>query len=591
MKRLVFLFLSMLFLASIAQAKVYQNFRAATYVMVQDINRIATLENWEREWAPYAKGCPLDKIYLETYRDETYVNDAAMQAAIKFFRKQGLEVQGGITYNYGAGRQRWESFCYSNPEHHAIIRKVAELTAKYFDEIVLDDYYFTNCKCNLCIDAKGDRSWGEYRCQVLDSVARVCIVEPAHRVNPKCKVIVKYPNWYDHFHGLGFDLEHGPYTFDGMYTGTETRDPRGEQHLQRYESYSLIKYHDNLRPAHNFGGWVDTGGCTYPRAFHEQLWFTLLAKSPEITIWNFSGMSRPTSADPQSPRWCELARESFTAVDPLLGKLGNPKGIKAYKPFHSEGEDFLHNYMGMAGLPVEIVPTFPAGEPVIILTECAKYDPEILTKMKEYIRRGGNCIVTSGFYRAMQDRGIKQIFEMTVTERSADIDTVSVSGLWGRQNQFATRVPIRIPCLMYHTNDSWEFVTGLDYDNGWPLFHHSVYGDGNIYVWTIPDNYSHLYALPAEALDRIRQVASTGMPVRLMAPSQVALFTYDNGTFVVHNINTHPVSIKLAIKGQSLTDLTTGQKLPAQVITTGKEQERVVEITLNANSFQGFKIN
>lgn len=589
MKHITSILLLCLLSISMVHGKVYQNFRAASYVMVQDINRIATVENWEREWAPYAEGCPLDKIYLETYRDEVYVNDDAMKAAIKFFRKKGIEVQGGITYNYGAGRQRWESFCYSNPKHHDIIRRVAELTARYFDEIVLDDYYFTNCKCLLCIDAKGDRSWGEYRCHVLDSVAHVCIVDPAHKVNPKCKVIVKYPNWYDHFHGLGFDLEHGPYTFDGMYTGTETRDPRGEQHLQRYESFSLIKYLDNLRPGHNMGGWVDTGGCTYPRAFHEQLWFTLFAKSPEITIWNFSGMARPVGRDQQT-RWLQLASEAFRSIDPLLGKLGHPKGLKAYKPFQSEGEDFLHNYLGMVGVPVEIVPQFPADEPVILLTECAKYDPQVIDKMKAYIRHGGNCIVTSGFYRAMQEQGIRSIFEMTVTGRSADIDTVSVPGLWGMPQEYATKVPIRIPCLMYHTNDSWEFVTGLDYDNGWPIFHHSVYGDGNIYVWTIPDNFSHLYALPAPALDRIRQVASTGMPVRLLGPSRVTLFTYDNGTFVVHNVNTTPATIRVAVQGKGLTDLLSGETLQGSTMGP-KSQERVVEIQLEANSFKGFKIS
>ena len=123
-----------------------------------------------------------------------------------------------------------------------MIKDIAELTARYFDEIVLDDYYFTNCKCDLCIKAKGNRSWGDFRMDLLDKVGREMIVEPAHRVNPKCKVIIKYPNWYDHFHGLGFDLKHGPWTFDGVYTGTETRNPESEQHLQAYESFGIIRY-------------------------------------------------------------------------------------------------------------------------------------------------------------------------------------------------------------------------------------------------------------------------------------------------------------------------------------------------------------
>ena len=166
-------------------------------------------------------------------------------------------------------------------------------SARYFEEIVLDDYYFTNCKCEKCVEAKGDRSWGEFRMDMLDNAAKNYIIGPAHKVNPKCKVIVKYPNWYDHFQGLGFDLSRGPYTFDGVYTGTETRDPSSEQHLQAYESFEIIRYFEQIRPEHNFGGWVDTGGASYPDLFAEQLWLTLLAKAPEITLFNFGGMNSP----------------------------------------------------------------------------------------------------------------------------------------------------------------------------------------------------------------------------------------------------------------------------------------------------------
>lgn len=606
----------------------YKNFRATAYVMVQDVNRHATYQDWEREWSGYQKNLKLDKVYLETYRDGTYVDDKAMREAIRFFKKQGVEVSGGITYNYGGGgRQRWESFCYSNPEMLKIIQEVAELTAGYFDEIVLDDYYFTNCKCDLCIAGKGDRSWGEYRRDLLDKVAKNHIVGPAHQKNPRCKVIVKYPNWYDHFHGLGFDLDRGPYTFDGVYTGTETRNPRGEQHLQCYESFGIIRYFENLRPGHNYGGWVDTGDLTSYDMFSEQLWFTLLAKAPEITLFNYGSMNRPYEggwrplSQPwshqhplldmeamrqesarrgvENPTWGRIAEYSYEQVDKVLGALGTPKGIKAYKPFQSEGEDFLHNYMGMAGVPVEIVPQFPEDDNVVILTECCKYDPYILDKMKRHMQRGGDVVVTSGFYRAMQDKGIKGIFEMTATDRSADIDTVIVSGGYGRQTGYTpTAVPVRIPVFMYHTNDSWEEITALAYGNGWPLMQHSVYSKGNIFVWVIPDNFSHLYALPAVALNRIRAIASRDMDVQLEGPSQVALLTYDNHTFAVHNFHDEPLEVKCVVKGnkQGLADLMTGETLKGEIRKSEKVLDRpivdveVVSVKLAPHSFRAFKI-
>ena len=602
----------------------YKNFKTTAYVIVQDVNRIGTAKAWEALWPDYSKNLRLDKVYLETFRDNVFVDDKAMQEAIKFFKSKGVEVSGGITYNFsGSKRQRWESFCYSNPEHLKMIKDIAELTARYFDEIVLDDYYFTNCKCDLCIEAKGNRSWGDFRMDLLDKVGKEYIVEPAHRVNPKCKVIIKYPNWYDHFHGLGFDLKRGPYTFDGVYTGTETRNPESEQHLQAYESFGIIRYFENIRPQHNFGGWVDMGGAWYPDIFAEQLWLTLLAKAPEITLFNFSSMMFPFKEMPRrwdndspaldikdlkngssqrgitQPTWGRIADYAYEKIDPLLSKLGTPKGIKAYKPFNSSGDDFLHNYMGMIGIPVEIVPEFPEDEQLVILTECAKDDPQILSKMKALMKKGGDVVVTSGFYRAMQDKGIKDIFEMVATDRKADIDTVIVSGGYGRgQNIGKTAVPVKIPVFTYFTNDSWEDITTLSYGNGWPLLQHSVYSEGNIYVWVIPDNFSHLYALPANALNRLRAVISRTADVFMEGPSQVALLTYDNGTFVVHSFHHEPVTVTLVTRSMNgLVDLQSGEVLKGERKQSQKINGResfetnAVTITIPPHTFRGFKLN
>ena len=44
---------------------------------------------------------------------------------------------------------------------------------------------------------------------------------------------------------------------------------------------------------------------------------------------------------------------AFETADKFLGKLGNPIGIKSYRPYHAVGEDFLQNYLGMIGLPMD----------------------------------------------------------------------------------------------------------------------------------------------------------------------------------------------------------------------------------------------
>ena len=614
---------SVLFLCSAVYALAgnYENFRVTTYAMVQDVNKMGDLKALEAEWAEFTKAVKPDKIYLETFRDMIFVDEDILKQAIKFFKDKGLIVSGGITFNSGNSQTaRWETFCYSNPETRALIKRISETSAKYFDEILLDDYYFTNCKCKLCVAARGDRSWSEFRTSLLNQSAKELIVDPSHAVNPNCRVVVKFPNWYEHFQGLGFDLEKQPFIFDAMYTGTETRDPKGEQHLQPYESFSIYRYFHNLRPGYNDGGWVDTGS-SYLDMFPEQLWMTVLAKAPEITLWNYASMKsqvrntpRPWSQYPTSfhyedmmkeaaargvtrPTYALVADYALRQADKIIGKLGTPKGIKSYKPFHSVGEDYLQNYMGMIGVPTEIVPQFPEENEMVLLTESASKDPDIISKIDKHLLKGGEVVVTSGFYRAMQGNGIEKICEMVYTDRKAQIDTILVSKGW-QKLALKTGVTITIPQMTYMTNDSWEEITTLSYGNGWPLFQRNYYGAANFFLWVIPENFSHLYALPADVLNSIRVFMDNETGIHIEGPAQVALFTYDNGTFVVESFLNEPVTIQVVVhKSKSLTDLATAEVISGKdgpgTRVMGRQTHEITRfpVTLQPHSFRGFSID
>ena len=58
----------------------------------------------------------------------------------------------------------------------------------------------------------------------------------------------------------------------------------------------------------------------------------------------------------------------------ILGtaELGEPVGVKSYKPYHSTGEDYLHNYLGMCGVPMNLVPEFPTDVNMVFLAETAE---------------------------------------------------------------------------------------------------------------------------------------------------------------------------------------------------------------------------
>ena len=129
----------------------------------------------------------------------------------------------------------------------------------------------------------------------MDEAGRTLVMKPARAVNPNVKVTIKYPNWYDHFQNLGFNLETQPKYFDRIYTGTETRDPvYSNQHLQQYHGYSIFRYFENIKPGGNGGGWVDSGGLRHLDRYAEQLWLTLFAKAPEITLFDIRQLYQPS---------------------------------------------------------------------------------------------------------------------------------------------------------------------------------------------------------------------------------------------------------------------------------------------------------
>jgi hypothetical protein len=621
MKKIIYLLLGLLFSFQL-HAQNYKNFRVSIYARAYEVKEMTDLKKLEATWNEITRQCKVDKIYLETHRDKIIVDEKTLQLAKKFFESKGVQVAGGITFTIDESNH-FETFCYSNPEHRKLAQQIAELTARNFDEFILDDFFFTSCKCDLCIKAKGNQSWTNYRLKLMSDAGRDLVVNPAKAVNPKVKVVIKYPNWYEHFQGLGFDLAEGPKIFDGIYTGTETRDAvRSNQHLQQYESYLIIQYFNNIAPGHNGGGWVDPGGMSYMDRYAEQLWLTLFSKAPEITLFDYRQLIRPimptnkaswqgtgTSFD-----WDEMMKPvidnngnsvvattiaraagySFEQVDKVLGYLGKPVGIKSYRPYNATGEDFIQNYFGMIGIPMDISPVFPTDPKMILLTESAKFDPDLVPKIKKRLTGGKNVMITSGLLRALQGKGIEDIVELNYSNRKALVRNFAVG--WSPVVQ--SNEDIMIPQIEYLTNDSWEDISTQDGPIGWPLLHQAMYSKGSLFVLTIPDNFADLYNLPAVVLNRIRTVISQDLNVRLEGPSQVSLFVYDNNTFIVESFKDEPVTIKVAVNGSGmeLNNLISTEMLKGSANVNGrvwgrdKQDVTIFEVTVKPHSYQVFGI-
>jgi hypothetical protein len=580
-----------------ALAGQYKNFRVAIYCVVDATRRFADEKVLQAEFDRVMARVKFDKVYLEVYRDRRFADEATLERIKKFFTERNVAVAGGLTLSAGGGGGQFGTFDYENRADRDECKKAVELAARHFDTVILDDFFFYTSKSDADIAAKGKRSWTQYRLETMRKASTDLVLKPARAINPKIKMIIKYPNWYEHFQGLGYDLEKQARAFDGIYTGTETRDPKTtDQLLQQYESYEIIRYFDNVRPdGGNGGGWVDTFDVRYADRYAEQLWDTLFAKAPEITLFSWHGMAaienlapgerdgwkkkatsfdweatagsyKPPAGESAAPSWGRVAGWSLEQVDKALGQLGNPIGVKSYKPTNSSGEDFLHNYLGNIGIPIELVPTFPTGADMVLLTESAKADPDLIDKIKKQLVAGKSVMVTSGLLRALQDKGLQDIAEVETTGRVVAIrDFASGFGAGRGQSLDDPKQPypaVLFPEVRFFTNDTWAVVRGVAVAKGFPIVLMNHYSKGTFYVLVIPENVSDLYNLPPGVTGAIKRYLLPDFPVRIDAPAQVSLFAYDNGALVVQSFRAEDTEVTLSVAGDAqVTNALTGEAL------------------------------
>ena len=578
---------------ALASPPAHENFRVAIYIPVAVVERMKDQAWLQQSWEQIVNQVRVDKVYIESYRSGVLADDALLDTVKAFFTARGVQVAGGIAFAAGGDSGLGEagqftSFSYTDPKSRDYVKHISEVTARHFDEIILDDFFFNNTKRDSDIAAKGTASWTDFRLRLMDDVARELVVGAARAVNPKVKVIIKFPNWYEQFQANGYDLDQEPKIFDGIYTGTETRDPViTDQHLQQYESYQIVRYFDNIKPGGNGGGWVDTFDNRYLDRYAEQLWDTMLAKAPEITLFQYSNLLKPAevgdrkawnglstsfnmagletwraaSGSPAPANYAAAAGYALSTVNAVTGKLGTPIGVASYKPYQSTGEDFLHNNLGMIGIPIDLHPQFPTETGTVLLTESAKFDPAIVSKIKAHLEKGGSVVITSGLLRALQGKGIEQIVELHSTG-----NVLKVQEYWGAFGagggaSLGSSAEILVPEVTFMTNDAWPVVRGTANGRGAPLLIMDHYSKGILYVLTIPENPNDLYALPQPVLTAIKQYLLRDFPVEIDAPSKVSLFAYDNHTFVVESYLDQPAQVTVAMLGTAarLRNLTTGE--------------------------------
>ena len=224
----------------------------------------------------------------------------------------------------------------------------------------------------------------------------------------------------------------------------------------------------------------------------------------------------------------------------------------------------------MIGIPIDLHPEFPTDAKLVLLTEDAKFDPDIVAKIKTQLVAGKSVVITSGLLRALKGKGIESICETEVSDNKVLARDYSTG--FGAGNRAALGADDRNPGILFPevrflTNDAWGLVSAVENGNGYPILLMDKYSKGVLYVWTMPDDFRNLYALPSDVTSAIKDVVMSGFFVRIDGPSQVSLFAYDNGAFVVESYLPIAAEVKVTVRGEftKLRNLTTGEVVSSYV--------------------------
>ena len=142
-------------------------------------------------------------------------------------------------------------------------------------------------------------------------------------------------------------------------------------------------------------------------------------------------------------------------------------------------------------------------------------------------------------------------------------------------------------------------VLAQEFATGWPVLHQARFAKDSLFVLTVPENFGDLYNLPPEVLNRIRNVLSQDLKVRIEGPAQVSLFVYDNDTFIVESFLPENVNIKIIADKQTprISNVLTGEEFVGKDAQDGRiwgresDGVKTFDITVKPHSFLVFREN
>ncbi|MCE5299425.1 MAG: hypothetical protein LLG37_00925 [Spirochaetia bacterium] len=357
------------------------------------------------------------KVYLETYRDGYTADKMLLQSAREALIEEGYMVSGGVTTTHFSDRQKYNETpsatgCYSDREANKKMKKVFELTAEIFDEIIIDDWFFTNCECPECKKGRGKKSWSDYRGKLMCEAAKKYVIEPAKKVNKNVNLILKFPQWYERFHLRGYDLEKLIPLFDEISAGTETRNFKEARFMPTYGAM-FFRYMKNLAPEKVKKAWFDPYMCT-PQIYAEQLYQSILGGAQEVILF-CAGIL------PQ-----KLIRPLVEELIEKTGKMdrfshfGKIFTVPMIRAANTEGDEMMAQYFLMLGVPAYMTDKHSFRDKIVILTEQSAKKEDYSALFNTMLKNRKYMFLTVGFAREL-----KKHFEVEELKEEIKVNMVT----------------------------------------------------------------------------------------------------------------------------------------------------------------------
>lgn len=363
------------------------------------------------------------RVFLEVRRGGTGLTEAELIPIRDYFASAGFAVAGGIATvpggDWGVPANEGLAWLnYESPKTQADVEATVRAAARVFDDVIVDDFLLSADTSALSDTARQGRDWGEYRRDLLADVSRRVIVGPAREENPGITVILKFPQSYDRYHNFGYDVAREPEIYDQVWVGTETRGQYTQRFgfTQPYEGFVNYRWIASLSRGKMGGAWFDHIDCD-GTDFVEQAWQTVLAGAREIMLFSYASLQ---AAEPGYA----LLRRDFPGLVQLARAIREQPvtGVAAYKPPNSDpGSDlYCMDFIGMLGVPLVPVSTFPGGTDTLFLPAYCAKEPEIVNTIGQALAAGKNVVITAGLLASVDERerlarlaGVKPLEQVT----------------------------------------------------------------------------------------------------------------------------------------------------------------------------------